>query len=254
MGGGALATGFGGVPFASGCTSATPATAFATRQGELGATAQAEIEFSCGTLSVMTADGAGWSVSGTDRDGKGPTVDASQGSLSIRSGAWRNFFGSSGRADWSVTLPRSPLLAVGLTLNAGDGTVNLDGAAVATLSMTLNAGSLDLDLAGTTQLGDVNATVNAGDGTIDLPAGGRSVNLSLNAGSLEVCLPAGAPIRVNSSGVAASNNLDSLGLIRGEDDTWTSTGFDANQPHLELDVSAVAGSFELSLGGTCGAT
>lgn len=252
MGGGALATGFGGISFASGCTGATPATAFPSSQGELGATARADIEFNCGKLAVTTADGTAWSVSGSDHDGTGPTVVANAGSLSLESET-RNIFASGGRAEWSVTLPRSPVLALGLTLNAGEGTVRLDGASVATVSMTVNAGSMNLDLAQAAEAGDVNATVNLGDATIALPAGASAVTLSLNAGSLELCLPAGAPVRVSWSGNVGSNNLDDVGLIRGDGQTWTSAGFAADQPHIELHGSANAGSFELTLGGTCGA-
>ena len=94
-------------------------------------------------------------------------------------------------------------------------------------------------------------TVNAGAGAITLPAGARDVNLSLNAGSLEVCLPAGAAVLVNWAGALGSNNFSAAGLVRVDDTTWTSSGFDALRPHTELHVSANAGSFELRFGGTC---
>jgi hypothetical protein len=251
MGGGALATGFGGVPFASGCGDAAARTAFTTRQGDLGATAQAAIEFNCGRLNVSTADGSGWSVAGADRDGRGPTVAAVEGAISLKSGGSGNVFGSSGAAEWTVTLPRAPLLAVAITLNAGRGAVDLDGAAISSLSMTVNGGSINLDMAGAAQAGDVDAIVNAGSAQIALPSGGRAVDLALNAGALEVCLPAGTPIRVTWSGALGSNNLDAVGLVRGEGQTWTSPGFGATLPHVELHATANAGSFELHLGGVC---
>jgi len=253
MGGGALATGFGGIPIASGCTSDAPATAFATRSGQLGPTARAEIEFSCGRLSVAAADGSTWMIAGTDRDGTGPTVDTSGGGVSLQSTPVRNLLGSSGQAVWSVTLPRTPALTLGVTLNAGDGTVNLAGATIASASITLNAGSLTVDLGSAASAGDVNATVNAGSGALTLPGGGRSVNLSLNAGSLEVCVPVDAPVRVEWSGALGSNNFDAAGLVKVDNQTWTSTGFLATQPHTELRVSANAGSFELTFGGSCSA-
>lgn len=82
-----------------------------------------------------------------------------------------------------------------------------------------------------------------------LPAGDHAVNVSINAGSL----PVGAPIRVQWSGALASNNFDANGLMKLDQNTWTSAGFDANQPHIELHVRANAGSFELQFGGSCGA-
>jgi hypothetical protein len=127
------------------------------------------------------------------------------------------------------------------------------GATIASASITLNAGALTVDLGGATSAGDLNATVNAGSGALTLPAGGRSVNLSLNAGSLKVCAPVGAPLRVQWSGALGSNNFDAAGLVKVDNQTWTSSGFDAAQPHMELHVSANAGSFELQFGGTCSA-
>lgn len=253
MGGGALAAGFGGIPIASGCgAGATPATAFATQTGQFGATAHAELEFNCGTFNVTTADGSTWTISGSDHAGKGPVINASQASLSAKS-TNRGPFDAIGRATWNVTLPKAPVLSLGMTLNAGDGNFSLAGAALSSVSMTLNAGDMSLDLGSTTQLGDVNATVNAGSATVTMPAGDRSVNLSLNAGKLTTCLPVAAPIRVEWSGALGSNNFDSTGLVKLDQNTWTSAGFDASQPHVELHVSANAGSFELQFGGSCGA-
>ena len=251
MAGGALATGFGGIPIASGCTSNSPATPFASQSGQLGGTARAEIEFSCGNLSVTTADGSGWSVSGTDRNGTGPTIDTSGGGVSLRTASVKNLLGSSGHAVWNVTLPKAPALNLGVTLNAGEGTVNLAGATVASGSITLNAGSLTVDMGAAASAGDVNATVNAGSGALTLPAGGRSGNLSLNAGSLKVCVPVGAAVRVQWSGALGSNNFDAAGLVKVDNNTWTSGN--VLGPVSELHVSANAGSFELQFGGSCGA-
>jgi hypothetical protein len=253
MGGGALAAGFGGIPIASGCGSTSPGTAFPSRSGDFGPTARADFEFSCGTFAVTTVDGSTWGVSGSGHNGVGPTISAGQGALSVRSGRESTLFDSVGRTVWNVTLPRSPVLALGLTLNAGEGKLDLTGATVSSATLTLNAGDLTVDFAGTKQTGDVNATVNAGSATVALPAGDRAVNLSLNAGSLQVCLPVATPIRVEWSGALGSNNFDATGLVKLDQNTWTNAGFDANQPHVELHVSANAGSFELQFGGSCGA-
>jgi hypothetical protein len=252
MGGGAIATGFGGIPIASGCTSNAPATAFPSRTGDLGSSARVEVRFDCGTLSITSADGSSWSVSGTDRNGTGPIIDTSAG-VALRTTAGRDLLGSSGHVAWNVTLPKAPALDLALTLNAGDGTVRLPGTNLASASITLNAGSLTVDLGGAATAGDVDATVNAGSGALTLPAGARSVDLSLNAGSLQVCLPVGAPVRVEWSGALGSNNFDAAGLVKVDNDTWTSAGLVAGQPITELQVSANAGSFELEFGGSCSA-
>ena len=253
MGGGAIATGFGGFSFASGCGSTGPGTPFAARSGDLGTTARADLVFNCGNLAVSTADGTGWSLSGSGRDAAGPIVESNAGLLSLRTDTDRNFLGTHGRSVWNVTLPRATVIALGLTLNAGEGNLDLTGASISTASMTLNAGSVTLNLAGATQTGDVNATVNAGSAAVALPGGDRSVNLSLNAGSLTVCLPVGTPVRAQWSGALGSNNFNEAGLVKVDDQSWTTSGFVAGQPHVELHVSANAGSFELQFGGTCSA-
>jgi hypothetical protein len=254
MGGSALAAGFGGVPFGAGCTTADPVKEFSTRSGDFGSTATANIVFNCGTLDVSTADGTRWNIAGSDRDGVGPDVVSRLDSISIQSPNEGNPFSrTGGRQVWDIVLPRSPVLALGLTLNAGDGNLNLAGAALSTVSMTLNAGSMTLDLGTTSQTGDVNATVNAGSAAITLPGGDRDMNLSLNAGSVTVCVPSGAPVRVAWSSALGSNNFGDIGLVKVDDDTFTTAGFSSGQPHLELDVSANAGSFELRIGGVCNA-
>jgi hypothetical protein len=254
MGGGALATGFGGVPAFGGCGGDAPGTAFASQNGALAGSGQLNIEFSCGTLTVGAVDGSDWSVSGTDGNGRGPRVTTSGASVSIEStNEGMTFFENVGRATWQVAVPRSPDLTLGVTLNAGEGNVDLAGATIASANLTVNAGSLTMDLAGAGRLGGVNGTVNAGNSTLNLPGGGRSVNLSLNAGNLDVCLPTGTAVRVNWNGTLGSNDLDDAGLTEVEDDTWTSAGFDETQPHVEMNVTANAGSFGLAFGGSCDA-
>jgi hypothetical protein len=253
MAGGALATGFGGVSLMGGCGGDSPGTAFQTQRGALAASGQLNIEFKCGTLAIAALDGSEWSVSGASSDGRAPKVSTSGTTVSIEGDEGGTLFQDVGETHWDVEVPRTPTLGLGVTLNAGQGTADLGGASLSSVSLTLNAGSFRLFLANAAQLGDVNATVNAGDASVSLPAGDRSANLSLNAGDLDVCLPVGAPIRVHWSGALGSNDLDEAGLTEVADDTWVNSGFDENQPHLELRVTANAGSFGLDPGGTCDA-
>lgn len=146
MGGGALTTGFSAIPFASGCSSNEPVRAFADRTGSFGSTARVDLQLNCGSLTVGTVDGTAWGVSGSDRDGTGPALASGEGSLSLDSDPGRQPFGSNRRAVWNITLPRSPVLGLGVTLNAGEGNLDLTGASISTVSMTLNAGAMTLDL------------------------------------------------------------------------------------------------------------
>lgn len=250
MGGGLLATGASGLPFATGCSGSGPTTAFPDRTGDLGATAQVNLDFNCGSLKVGTGDGSTWSLSGSDRDGRGPGVTSTTDSVSIEPDDATGFPGA-GRSNWSLILPRTPSVSLGLTLNAGEGTVDLTGASVGSATVTLNAGKLDLDMGAVARADDVNTTVNAGAAAITLDEGPRTVNLSLNAGSLQLCMPAGTALRISWSGTLGSNNFTAAGLTKVDESTWASSSFNVLEPAAELHVTANAGSFELRLGGTC---
>ena len=253
MAGGALATGFNGVPMFGACGGDHPGTAFQAQNGTLPTGGQVNVEFNCGTLTLAAIDGADWNVSGSSEGGRGPSVETNGTTVSIKTPSGSAFFQDVGENVWTLGVPRSGVFGLGVTLNAGRGSADLAGATVGTTSLTVNAGDFDLDLTNAAQAGDINGTVNAGHATVSLPPGDRSANMSLNAGGLEVCLPAGAPVRVHWNGTLGSNDLDESGLTEVDDDTWVSAGFDETAPHLELRVSANAGNFDLTIGGPCGA-
>jgi hypothetical protein len=254
MVGGLIATGFGGFPSFGACGDGTGAAGFADRTGTLSNSGRISVEFNCGTLALKAIDGSDWSVGGKGPDGKGPVIEANAGRVVIkaRDEDFKGFIDAS--SSWEIGVPRTPIIDLGVTLNAGEGTVDMTGATLDALNLTLNAGSLTFDLARAAALATVNATVNAGSATLDLPGGVTDVNLTVNAGSITACLPAGTPLRVTWNGTLGSNNLDSLGLDKIDDQQWMTNGLSAaDDPHLELDVSANAGSFTLKLGGSCDA-
>lgn len=254
MAGGALSTGFQGFQGMSGCGGHGDAgRAFETQRGSFAGRGDLGVEFSCGTLAIAPVAGSEWSVAGTSEDGRAPDVEVDGDSADIESRGGSGFFGGGGDGAWQVGLPIDPALGLGVTINAGSGTASLAGAHIASANLTVNAGSFRMDASAAADLGDVNGTVNAGSATILLPAGARSANLSLNAGSLDLCLPQGAQARVTWSGALGSNDLDEAGLVSVGNNVWTTVGFDDAQPHLELRVSANAGSFGLSFGGGCDA-
>lgn len=246
MAGGLLSTGAGTLPSLAGCGTGS-SQALTPQSGTLAAAAQVNVEFDCGNLTVGTVEGSAWQLSGND--GRAPSVDASQTALAVK--AATSGFGGRGKVAWTLNLPRAPLLDLGLTLNAGHGEVGLAGASLASLSATLNAGDLTVSLGPQPVSNVIDLTVNAGSASLLTQASAGTMNLSVNAGSLDVCAPSGSAIRVHWNGTLASQNLGGLGLVKVDSNTWTSNGFEAAAPHLELDVSANAGSFNLSLGG-CG--
>jgi hypothetical protein len=254
MAGGALAAGFGGVTDVTGCGDGAGGQAFATQSGELQSPARLNVELSCGSVVFATGPGNAWSVSGTESRGRIPETSTSSNEVSIEPDGG-SFFSSDGggSVNWNVTVPQAPELSLGLTINAGSGTASLAGANLSSINATVNSGTARLELGGVARLDDANVTVNLGQATIVLPAGGSSANLSLNAGSLNVCIPANAAVRVRWNGSLGSNDLADSGLTEVDGGTWVSAGFVESAPHLELHVTANAGSFELDTDGTCDA-
>ena len=253
MGGGLLASGLSGVPITTGCGGLTGGTAFATQSGALSGNGRLIVTLNCGTLTMQPVDGSSWSITGTESEGRIPRVRTDGSAVTVDDGDRRSIFDGASRTDWTISVPRAPELGIGITLNAGEGTIDLAGATLGAVDATVNAGSIRLDLGRALRLGDVNATLNLGSAVLLLPAGDRSVNLSLNSGSLDVCLAAGTPVRVSWGGALGSNGLDEAGLTKVDNNTWESPGLNALAPFLDLRVSANLGSFELDLDGTCDA-
>lgn len=252
MGGGLVATGIGEIGNI-GCGGGA-AQAFNTQGGALADGGRMDLEFDCGTLTVGTAPGGSWTLSGRDGDGRAPVVSTQADGVSIKPINEPGAFMRRGKVEWALTLPQDPTLNVGVTLNAGSGTIDLSQARIASFNGTVNAGSLSARLGPAAASNAVNMTVNAGTATVASGATSGTFNLSLNAGSLSVCVPQGSPLRVQWSGTLASHNFSSLGLVKTDDHSWTTAGFNAGQAHIELDVSANAGSFDLSFGGGCSAS
>jgi hypothetical protein len=252
MGGGLIATGFGGVPAFGACGDGG-GSGFAESSGTIaGANGRVSIEFNCGSLNVSAVDGSEWSVNGSGPEGRGPEVDVEGDEVNL-SPPDRDFmpFADAG-SDWRVEIPRTPVVDLGLTLNAGDGSLDLEGANLGAVSVTLNAGSLAMDLAAAASLVRLGGTVNAGSATFNLSGDVDDINLTLNAGSVTLCLPTDTNLAVSWSGALGANNFDEAGLVKTDDQHWM-TGETPTDPQVELDVSANAGSFTLDLGGTCDA-
>lgn len=251
--GGLLATGFAGFPTFGACGTGSGGNAFGDRTGTLTDGGSMSIEFNCGVLHVRALDGDAWTFSGRGPTNRAPTVNQTLDGVRLSTPNETGFMVGDASSTWDVGVPRAPSVGVTVTLNAGDGTIDLTGATVGSTNLTVNAGSLKVNLAAAAKATNVHATVNAGSASISLPAALEVANLSMNAGSMTVCIPADAKIRVAWSGGLASNNLDSLGYVKLGENAWASPGVDYTSTATDLDVSANAGSFTLVIGGSCDA-
>ncbi len=154
------------------------------------------VEFSCGTLHVRAAEGDRWALSGSGPSERQPIVRAATTRVDVRDPEDVGFSMVAAGSRWQVTVPRSPLVDLSVTLNAGDGTVDLSGAKIGQFDLTVNAGSLDADLSNVVSVGGTSVTLNAGTAHLGLPGTVAAANLTLNAGNLTVCGASGSPWRL----------------------------------------------------------
>ena len=245
-----LAVGFHGFPAFGACGSGSNGTVFADQHGSLGEKSAVRVEFDCGTLDVRAADQEGWTFTGSGPANHTPVVDAVGDGVRFKVPEAPSSFGFDlPSSTWHVTLPRAASLALSVTLNAGEGTVDMSGANVDAFDLTLNAGAITADLGDAASLDGVSVTVNAGSAALSLPATPSSASVTVNAGSMKLCVPANVGLRISWGGALASNNFDSLGLVRLDDNHWESAG--ASAQRIDINASANAGSFTLVIGGSC---
>jgi LiaI-LiaF-like transmembrane region len=203
---------------------------FEARSGELAADSRVRITFSCGDLDVATGSGTGWTLSGSSKDGKTPTVRQSDGDLELEPSS-KGVFGFGGqREDWTVTLPTEPTIDLGLTVNAG---------------------SLSLDMRDAATMDTLDGTVNAGSSVVWLPDVPITGGFTVNAGSLVFCAPADLALRFDTGdNPISSNDFDQAGLVK-TDEGWETPGFATAPIRTTLDVTANAGSLSLNPSEPC---
>jgi predicted membrane protein len=80
---------------------------------------------------------------------------------------------------------------------------------------------------------------------LQLKPGANTVEISVIFGGSEVRLPANVPVAVHASSAFGGIRLPDGGSMAFGSRDYTSTGFDANQPHLVLKASTVFGGIEI---------
>ena len=236
------------------CGSGRGTTAFESRQGPFtGTSASVDIDLSCGDMTVAVAPGNTWQIEGSDRDGKGPNLNADNDSLRLSTrDSDRGLFSVLGDGQtWRVTLPDGPKLDAQLTLNAGSSTVNLAGANLGRLETTLNAGSTTVDLGSVRQIGGLEVKVNAGSIGLTLPNLSMTGSIEVNAGSVKICTPPGVALRIETKeSIVSSYDFEGHGLVKNGS-TWQTPGFDSAGVRIDLSAQANAGSISLDPAGGC---
>jgi hypothetical protein len=225
-------------------------TAFPEASGTLADGGRVVVSQDCGDLTVSTAAGSTWSVSGVSTDGRQPAAEASDDELRLESsGASAFFFDAT--AAWDLSLPRDPVLDLEIEANAGDARLTLAGARLSNLTIERNAGSVEVDLREIAALDELTLDVNAGSATLRLPAANLNGSISVNAGSAAICAPPGIALRIRVEGsFAASNDFDEHGLI-DVGGAWETPGYATAERRVSLLAEVNAGSLSLDPVRTC---
>ncbi|MCI0582947.1 MAG: cell wall-active antibiotics response protein [Chloroflexi bacterium] len=217
--------------------------------GQLEEPASISIRAGCGSLSVTTAEGSTWRLAAADADNAVARVDASSTSLDIDAGSRGHWGGDIDRSTtWHLTLPTSTIDELDLTMNAGQSSVDLDGARIGSLRLTTNAGEAVVD-ASSAEIGDLSVTVDLGSTSISLPAGADIVgSLDVNLGELKVCLPEGLGLRVTQGDELGEVSYEGRTQDRG---AWQSPDYERAAHHVDLLVNVSLGSLEFNPMGGC---
>jgi hypothetical protein len=246
--GGILSGGIAGI--GGGACGSSPGTrAFNPMTGNFtGPAADVDIDVSCAEISGTAAPGTGWRIAGSDDEGRGPRVDSSGTSLSIRSpdrdGGPFAFTGP--RPVWDITLPDAVRLDVSLSLSAGSAKLDLTPAQVEALDVELNAGSATIELGEQLERIDLDAGVNAGSLNLILPSRSVRGSIEVNAGAAKVCVPPGVGLRFDTSGSVISGfDFGDQGLVQ-DGSVWSTSGFATSAVQIDLETQVNAGSLSLN--------
>jgi len=252
MRGALIAVGFGGFGFGGfGCgDAAADAPKVLEESGSFaGGTGTVLLAANCASLEVAPGAGSAWSVDVRGSDTVRPTVERTAERLEVRSPGSNVVFPlGTQRASWRAELgteTRFGMLAI--ELNAGDASVSLAGATVSNLSFDGNAvGNTRLDLSGAA-VAQLDVTVNAGDVAILLPAGADlRGEVRGNAASIDLCAPDGVGLRLLvDDNITASDNYDGAGLVQSGN-TWETPGYAGAARRIELRTTGSAVSFTLN--------
>jgi len=249
-----LASGISGI--SSACVGIGEGGAETSQSGPASASAfSLDIELSCGELEVARSDGATWSVDAVHSSDTPPSVTASAGRLEVRQDFSSDaflVFSQETRNDWRVGVPAGAALTIGMTLNAGDGSVDLGSGPLAVLQGTFNASDIDVEASSATTPvpARVDLTYNASSGRLSLPAGPIDGHITLNASSLLLCLPASAEARVDYTSTLSSADLASAGFTDA-DGVWTTAGYTGSPSAIDMEITSTVSSLDVERAEVC---
>jgi hypothetical protein len=218
-------------------------TATETAEGEFTGSAEVELDFSCGELSVATAAGNGWRVEAR-YGGEEPELTATGDSLVVRARGGGAFGFTDRRQAWDVVLPADAGLNLSVEANAASSRLDLDDADLSALAVDANAGDVRLRVRGAA-VADLDVSANAGSLSLEADASTRlSGSIDMNAGSLELCVPdeGNVAIAIPDENVTFSHDLGDRGFTR-QGDVWS---MGSGDPGIRIEISGNAASLSVN--------
>lgn len=147
--------------------------------------------------------------------------------------------------DWQILFPKNLSTNIGLTIGAGEASVDLSGSKLRSLVLDAGAGEFNINLANTSLS---RLEVNAGVGELNLDLSGKqeqNLDVSINGGigSIKLVLPQDTGVRVKVSGLGG---IDVNDLIK-KDGYYVNELYGQTTQSIELEINGGLGSLELRL-------
>lgn len=246
--GGAIASGGNWIVNLTDCGGSQPGDQTTSEAGGFVGPSTIDLDFRCGTLTVTTDPGAGWSFGATYR-GPAPEIEgtASQMQARVPEGSGIR------RQDWTLSAGTEALSDLQVQTNAGTADITLAGAKLGAFGLQSNAGDVRVDGTGASLQG-IDVQVNAARLRLTLDED-SSGELHVNAGAIDLCVPPSAALRFDvPSQITFATNLADRGLTQNGT-IWTRAGAatsDGTSPgSIDLRVEGNAASFTLDPDGGC---
>lgn len=175
-------------------------------------------------------------------------LKSSEGTLSILQPEQKNVnMKDNDKNEWNIKLPQSLPTDLRLTMGAGEGVVNLNGANLKSLTMEAGAGDFKVNLANTS-VAKLNISAGVGALEVDL-SGKRNTNLKANIsggiGDVKVVLPSQVGIRATVSGLGSIKNSG----LKKEGSHYVNDAYGKTPNSIDIDISGGLGSVELVMAG-----
>lgn len=150
--------------------------------------------------------------------------------------------------DWMLHL--NPIVSYDLNVRTGGGNMMIDLTGIPATRLVAETGGGNLEVHLPEGAADLHAAIKTGAGDVAVEVGrgttGHStVSAESGAGTVKIVLPPGPAVRVHVTSGAGSVVMD-LNLLKIDDNTYQSVGYDSAEDQIEIAIHSGVGSVEVS--------